>query len=120
MSLSAAIKLWAKQAKVEGFNLGYIKGYVDGYKKAYKMAYSEGFQDAEYEAEVMKGEYRLFRHILIFRFGLLSEDVLKKIENATSQQLDDWTSRLIKFDTLEEVLADEIPILVTEHSDSLK
>jgi len=52
-----------------------------------------------------QGELRFFRKMMESRFGSLPEWVMKKIESASPETIEQWGIRLLKADRLEDVLA---------------
>ncbi len=52
-----------------------------------------------------QGEIRFFRKMMESRFGSLPEWVMKKIETASPDTIEKWGIRLLKADSLEDVLA---------------
>jgi len=52
-----------------------------------------------------QGELRFFRKMMESRFGSLPEWVMKKIESASPETIEQWGIRLLKADRMEDVLA---------------
>ena len=73
----------------EGIMQTFIDRYID-----------QGLQQG-----LQKGELRFFRKMMEFRFGSLPEWVMKKIESASPETIEQWGIRLLKADRLEDVLA---------------
>lgn len=74
-----------------------------------KMKLSQSFKVWEHEyraAGRLEGEARILQRQLTTRFGPLPEYALARIQGATEEQLDHWSTRLLRAETLAEVFED--------------
>ncbi len=88
MTLSKRLDQWAEAYKEEGLMQGIMQGIQKGLLKG--------------RAE---GQGKLLQRLLIHRFGPLPAERIAQIEQASSEQLQTWSLRVLDVASLEEVFA---------------
>ncbi|WP_170565320.1 DUF4351 domain-containing protein [Ruegeria atlantica] len=58
------------------------------------------------EIGLKEGAARSFLHVLAHRFGMLPEGLSERVQNATPEDLDRWTDRVLDAGSLAEVFRD--------------
>ncbi len=76
----------------------YQMPYVTGIER---IALKKGMQQG-----MQKGEAQLFSRLLALKFGPIPEDKQRLIESAGSQQLRQWSERILTAQSMDEVLND--------------
>ncbi len=88
---------FAEQWKAEGFNLGMLKGKAEGEARGKAAGKIEG--KAEGKAEMLLRQ-------LCRRFKALPGDIESRVQSADSDQLDEWSERILDAQTLTDVFED--------------
>jgi predicted transposase YdaD len=89
--LADRIEGWFEEAERKGLESGMRKGMAQGIE--------QGMQQG-----MQQGESRLFRRLLERRFGPLPEWVEQRLQDASTEQLEQWAESLLDADSLEAVL----------------
>ncbi len=90
MKLSQSFEVWERQ-------------YIEQGKAEGRL---EGKQEGRFEAR-LEGEVRILQRQLTTRFGALPEYALARIQGATEEQLGNWSTRLLRAETLDDVFKDD-------------
>ena len=80
--LAETVIEWTQQWKQQGLEQGLLEGKING----------------EINGEIkgrLKGEANVLERLLTKRFGPLSDDTRARLENATAEQLELWTDRIL-------------------------
>ncbi len=71
------------------------------------QTFIDRYIDQGLQRGLQQGEIRFFRKMMESRFGILPEWVMKKIETASPDTIEKWGIRLLKANSLEDVLASQ-------------
>ena len=91
-----------KEGVTEGIQLGRDEGIQLGRDEGIQLGRDEGIQLGRDEG-VLIGEIKLIKKMLSNRFGTPSPEVLQKLENATAEELDAWSDRILEAKSIEDV-----------------
>ena len=92
-----AIERGMKKGMQQGIEQGIEQGIQQGIEKGIARGIEKGIQ---------QGLAQSLQRQLNRRFGPLSAEVTRQLENATPEQLETWTDRVLDARTIEEVFAE--------------
>ena len=87
-----------KNSQLPSFNVGFKRGLIEGKLEGKR----EGEREGELKGE-LKGEIAVLYRLLARKFGPLGESALARLDNATLEQLEQWTDNFLDATTLEDV-----------------
>jgi flagellar biosynthesis/type III secretory pathway protein FliH len=87
-----------QQGVQQGLQQGLQQGVQQGLQQGLQQGVQQGLQQG-----VQQGEATLLRRLLQKRFGQLPNWVEERLVQAKSEQLEQWSLRLLEVNTLEEI-----------------
>ncbi|MEM7582465.1 MAG: Rpn family recombination-promoting nuclease/putative transposase [Acidobacteriota bacterium] len=102
------LRLGAEQGREEGLRLGTEQGREEGLRLGAEQGREEGLRLGA-ERGRLEGERSLFRRLLQTKFGSAGEAIDRRIDSADSDQLIDWSSRLLAAETIDDVFTGSEP-----------
>ncbi|MFI3138049.1 MAG: Rpn family recombination-promoting nuclease/putative transposase [Methylococcaceae bacterium] len=85
---------WTKDWKQQGLQGGRQEGRQEGRQ----VGRQEGIQEG-----IHRGEAAILERLLVRRFGTLTEEIKQKLENASTDQLEDWALNVLEANNLQDV-----------------
>ncbi len=76
---------------------------ISEYKGENKMRYVTSIERRAFKKAAAEGQQQIISHQLKTRFGDYPEWVMKKIDEADTEKLLDWSARLLSAETIEDV-----------------
>jgi len=94
MTLAEQVGQWNKESEKRGLIQGIIQGKLEGQ--------IEGRREGRREGKI-EGEALLLQRLLIRRFGSLPSELVKRINQAMPEQIEEWSDRILDAKTLNDV-----------------
>jgi hypothetical protein len=100
--LAEQLKQGLQQGLQQGVQQGLQQGVQQGLQQGLQQGVQQGLQQGVQQG-VQQGEATLLRRLLQKRFGQLPNWVEERLVQAKSEQLEQWSLRLLEVNTLEEI-----------------